>query len=84
VNLLEAWRLSQKLRARPSELYYVTDPLAAFLFDRAVTRFGSALDRDLEAVEGNGKQKTMGQQMVLSRWLGEEIRTGFRTPTPTR
>lgn len=60
--------------------------MAAFLFDRAVARFGSAVEADQrEAAQGkDGKRAQMAANMVLVRWLGEEFTGGFRTPVATK
>lgn len=77
----EAWRLAKAYRTRPSDLYGVTDELAAWCFNRAVWHFGSALESELQAAVDKAKnenQASFRQQQVLSDWGIGELK--FRDP----
>ena len=76
-----AWKLSQAYRAKPSDIYSIEDPLAAFCFDRAIHHFGvsveTALDASSEGKEGN--QAKAARIMTIRRWVGGE-KQAFRDP----
>lgn len=74
------YQLAKALGVRPSELLRVSDELAAFHLDRAVTYFGSTVDGELSKAESearNEKAAAGKQQMVLNRYLGIQK---FRDP----
>jgi hypothetical protein len=65
--------MAKQWRCRPSEYLGVTDPLAAFYFDRAIGIFGNRLEQELEKAEQSGKsktQKSLRRTMILNKWLG--------------
>jgi hypothetical protein len=73
--LWEAWQLANQWGTRPSELYGITEALAAHNFDRAVMYFGSHVEAEMhEAAEKAKTNKAAKQkaQQVLNRWLAEE------------
>jgi hypothetical protein len=89
----EAYRLSQQMKIRPSELYnlgdYPGDPVA-FWFDRAVVNFGMAIEEDLEKIaEGQKTEKAAASavQSRLLRWLDFDdsmTQQRYRTPVITK
>lgn len=73
MRLWETWRMSQSLRKSPSEILHLTNPVSCFYFDRAVWRFGSAIDTELEDISSNAKTKPQAvaqQASVMVKWLG--------------
>jgi hypothetical protein len=75
-NLWTAYQLAKEWRERPSVLYDIDDPVDAFRFDRAVHIFGSALQAELEAVEGKTKQvRATKQRQILQKWIPEATGT---------
>jgi hypothetical protein len=67
--------MSNQWKIPPSELYSITDPLAAYYFNRAVMYFGSAYEVDVEdAVEGarGREQARRAVDTVNSRWLADD------------
>jgi hypothetical protein len=67
------------MRVRPSEYFFIHDELAAWSFDRAVVRFGMAVEADLESIEDkNPKKQAQKRQARLDKWLGAERK--FRDP----
>jgi len=69
---------------RPSDLYQVEDPVAAYCFDRAVYHFGTSLKAELEEVQGKTEQEIQRKRLsILSRWIPEAstaTRQRFRDP----
>jgi len=63
--------MSKATGTRPSDLIAVeNDPLAAFCFDRAVFSFGSALQGEINAVEGRNESERKNRlDTLLRRWL---------------
>ncbi len=49
--------MAKTYRCRPSQLLALSSEFAAFCLDRAVHRFGSALDSELDSQEGKSKQE---------------------------
>lgn len=84
--MLLAWTMSQKYRRAPSEVYHITDELAAYCFDEAVMIFGIHIEADLEkAAKGakNEGQAKMKQQRVMAKWMtprGEVPKGVYRDP----
>lgn len=86
--LWEAHNLAKTYRVRPSELYDIDDPMAAFCFDRAVARFGNALSAELEGVhepkDKDGKKTEAKRLRILRKWIPEtsaaSANTGYRDP----
>ena len=80
----EAWRLSQALGARPSEIYHIHDELQAFCFDRAVATFGQVVDADIDKAIHEGKNKAsraLKIKKVMDAYLGvTDGASGFRDP----
>ena len=75
-NTWTAFQLAKEWRVRPSELLDIDDPVDAFRFDRAVHIFGSALQAELEAVEGKTKQvRESKQRSIIQRWIPEATGT---------
>jgi hypothetical protein len=68
----------------PAEVLGVTDPLASYCVNRAVTLFGQCIDSEIDdAVDGKKKgQAEAAASNVLNKWLGTPMK--FATPTPTR
>lgn len=73
----------------PSKLLSVRDDLAAFLLDRAVAHFGTAVDADIDKAQ-DGKQGRAAEAAAngaIARWLDDGTETApkrqFRTPTAT-
>lgn len=65
--------MAKAYHLRPSEIYGITDEIAAWSFDRAVFLFGSELQAELEEASSGAKNKGQArqrQQRVLSKWLG--------------
>lgn len=67
---------------RPSDLYEVDDPVAAYCFDKAVYHFGSELRAELENVQGKtDKEIQRKRDQILQRWVpGTGNRQRFRDP----
>lgn len=67
---------------RPSQLYEVDDPVAAYCFDKAVNHFGSELKAELENVQGKTDKEIQRKRAgVLARWVpGSANRQRFRDP----
>lgn len=65
-------------------MYGITDPLAAFCFDRAVTLFGQDVDNEISTATRAAKNEEQATQLataVLRRRLsGEVVGSGFRDP----
>jgi hypothetical protein len=79
--MMSAWSMSKSLRCRPSEVYGIQSPLAAYCFDSAVTRWGSALEADLQAAgdgEKDGKKAQRARERVLRRYVPSTAR--YRDP----
>lgn len=74
-NLLwQTFQLSKHYRCRASELLAIEDPLVAYQLDRAVYFFGSALQSELDAVEGENKQDIERKRLrVISKWLPKAV-----------
>jgi hypothetical protein len=76
-----AWSMSKSLRCRPSQVYGIADPLRAYCFDSAVTRWGLALEADLDragADEKDSRKAERARQRVLRRYVPATAR--FRDP----
>ena len=82
--MFEAWSLSQRMRVRPSDLFFIDDELTAWCFDRAVVTFGVALENDLEKHMSKAKTDSARRRVharVMSKWLDDPNDTGrFRDP----
>ena len=75
------------MRVKPSELYLISDPLAAFYFDRAVCTFGMEVQEAMdEAAEGSKttKDSKRKRQMVFAKYMrdatGAPVPGTFRDP----
>lgn len=84
----EAWQQATQWKKRPSEIYGITEPLAAYNFDRAVMYFGTSVEADIktqtEKVKTTKAAKAKAQQ-VLNKWLSEPGSPGkFRDPAANR
>lgn len=77
-----AWQLFNQattLQTRPSELLGVTDVFMAFCLDSAIYSFGTALQNELDGVEGKNKNEIKRKrERILGKWLGLEQK--FREP----
>jgi hypothetical protein len=64
--------MSRRFNSRPSDLFSLKDPLAAYYFDRAVWTFGSRVEREIEeASQAKTEQgKAMKLAIVQNKWLG--------------
>lgn len=61
------------MKVRPSSLLEITEPLAAFNFDRAVWMFGSALEQELSEVDGRTKHAREAKtQSIIDSWLPDQ------------
>lgn len=80
----EAWQLATQWNRRPSELYGIQEPLAAFNFDKAVMIFGTSVEADIQASTEKAKTPKAARskaQQVLNKWLAEPGAPGqFRDP----
>lgn len=76
--------MAEKFQCRPSELLGLQgDAVTAFYVDRALYRFGTAIDAEMEKAAEKGKtdqSRAMKQQMVLNRWLRAEGGGRFKDP----
>jgi hypothetical protein len=74
----ETFNLSKEARISPSEMLGVDreeEPWVAYCLDRAVTTFGTAVQGELDAVEGkNKKEIEVKRQRVLNRFFPEGAR----------
>lgn len=72
MNLWQAWNLSKTWATRPSEIYGISDDVAAYCFDQAVTLFGQSIEAAIaEATEDakdtpDAKRKA---ERVLDKWI---------------
>ena len=85
----EAFRLSQKMGIRPSELYGVArypNDVLEFWFDRAVIRFGEMVEADIQEVTDkakNARAAKASSQQALLKWLDHDgAMTGERFAKP--
>lgn len=89
-KLWGAWKLAKAYRCRPSEVFHIDDPLAAYCFDRAVAAFGLTVEDAIEkATEGKkANQIEAAAKMALNTWVGHENnvrpKQKFREPVATR
>lgn len=75
--------MSKQWRVRPSELYCVDDPIAAFKFDRAIWTFGTALTAELDKQEAKTTKETENKRrQVFDKWMGSSASKSqsFRDP----
>ena len=81
-NLWMAYRLSITVRSRPSQIYGVEErygPYQAYCFDSAVATFGTALEAELDSIEGKtSKEINQKRDRTLRKWLGLPLK--FRNP----
>ena len=80
-NLWEAWVLSQKLQKKPSEIYFISDELTAYSFDKAVVSFGIEVEADLDEHTKNEKKTEAierKREQRFSLWMNEKQM--FRDP----
>lgn len=78
---MNAWNMSKALSCRPSAVYGIQNPLTAYYFDSAVTRWGQALEADLQAASEGAKDARAAQRAqdrVLRRYVPSTAR--FRDP----
>jgi hypothetical protein len=69
--------MAKTYKTRPSNLYDIQDPVAAWSFDRAVFLFGSTLEREIETAGAgakNPRQANVRRQRVLAKWLGIQVK----------
>lgn len=80
--------MANQWKARPSDLYGITEPLAAHNFDRAVMYFGTNVEAAMHEASEKAKTSKAAQQkaqMVLNKWLLEPgERQQFRDPAASR
>lgn len=68
--------MSKRYHRTPAELYFITDEVQAWSFNRAVYMFGSEMEADLDASEKGAKnegQVRRKRQMCFDKWM----RTGL-------
>jgi hypothetical protein len=73
-NLYDLWTLAKTWKTRPSEILCIRDEVAAYHLDRAVTKFGLALEQDVEKHTESAKDRKSAEakaRLVLKRWLRE-------------
>lgn len=66
--------MSQSLSVPPADLLAVRRPIHRFYFNRAIYRFGSTLDAELEEISNKAKKPASAkakQAMRLALWLDE-------------
>lgn len=81
----EAWQLATQWNRRPSEIYGITEPLAAWNFDRAVMYFGTSVEADIKIATEKAKTNKAARskaQQVLNKWLAEPGETAGRFRDP--
>lgn len=67
--------ISKQAGVRPSDYLAIEDEHTRWCFDRAVVRFGLALDADLEKAGAKAKtdrEAVRRRQTALGKWLGVE------------
>ena len=72
--LWEVWTIAKTWMVRPSALLCISDEVAAYHLDRAVTMFGMALEDDIQRHTRDAKDNKSAEakaRMVLDRWLRE-------------
>lgn len=85
-QLWNLWKLSSKLRTRPSELLGISSKVKAFYLDRACWRFGSTIDSEIEQATQDAKNNSQAQaraQSILRKWIPamrENVKGQFRDP----
>ena len=71
----ETFNLAKQARTSPSEIMGLDrekDPWVAYCIDRAVTTFGTAVQSELDSVEGKtSKEIEVKRQHVLNRFFPE-------------
>lgn len=78
---MNAWTMSKSLGCRPSAVYGMQNALTAYCFDSAVTRWGLALEADLQAATAEAKDSKAAQraqERVLRRYVPTTAR--YRDP----
>ena len=66
--------MSQSLHTQPADLLAISNSLHRFFFNRAIYRFGSMLDAELEEISNKAKKAGSAQakqKMRLALWLDE-------------
>lgn len=67
--------MSNQWRKTPSELLNITDPLAAYYFNRAVLYFGHSYEADIEDAVFDAKSRSQAEraaETVRARWMSDE------------
>lgn len=78
--------MSKAYRVPPADLIGMTDPVAGYCINRAVWRFGTALENEVHDKTHKLKKDTdiaTKSQQIFTRWLmkpGEVIKGQFRDP----
>lgn len=83
----QTWQMSQSLRKSPSELLGITHPIHSYYFNKAVWRFGTAIESDLNQVAEKTKTAAATkakQAMVMAKWMGAGKKTKGLYRDPAR
>lgn len=83
----QTWQVSQSLRKSPSDLLGIKNSVHRYYFDKAVWRFGSAIEADLNAVAEKSKTAAATrakQAMVMAKWMGAGKKTKGLYRDPAR
>jgi len=73
--------MAKTYQVKPSDILHVTDPIAAWCFDRAIFLFGSTMQHDLDNAGRGAKNPAIAngkRQQVMSKWLGTPVQ--YRSP----
>lgn len=78
--------MSKQYRRSPAELYFISDEVTAWCFNRAVMTFGMSLDNALETASAKSKTDRgakRARQNVMNKWMtmpGESTAGRFADP----
>lgn len=80
--------MSQSLSCQPSQILHVSNRLESFFFDRAVWRFGTSVENDLEQVrkrrsKSSAKQLEIWENQVVQKWINPDGPGRFKDPAKT-
>jgi hypothetical protein len=75
--------MSKSMGCRPSQVYGIQSKLAAYCFDAAVTRWGNALEADLNAA-GDGEKDSKKAQRARERVLRKYVPSTARYRDPAK
>jgi hypothetical protein len=74
--------MAQKYSTTPSELLDISHPVDAYYLNRAVWRFGTAMDQDVDTAvnKAKDKQKQDVANRTMAKWLGADTSGAYGDP----